>query len=306
MRPSAVKQLRVVLATDDLDAAVAYYRDTLGLAETAAIAGDGGARLVILEAGRATLELANLAQVSYIADVETAGVASTPVRLALEVDDAAAVTDQLIAAGAELIAAPVRTPWNSLNARLHGPAGVQVTIFQELASTHLVGESIASLGDESGVLARLVDWASLHGAAGELPFAALVVRDGVVVGAGANTALSSLDPSAHGEVTAIRDATSRTGSLDLRGAVVYSSCEPCAICRTVSAAAGVSEIVFAARKELVPNEIDGSPRATAQLIDAVTAVLPGIARPGATRMTDDELAAPFRAYLSSKGPSGQQ
>jgi tRNA(Arg) A34 adenosine deaminase TadA len=169
-----------------------------------------------------------------------------------------------------------------------------------IPGAELVGASLASLGGESGVLARVVTWAAAHGATGELPFAAVVVRDAVVIGAGANTAISDVDPSAHGEVTAIRDATARTGSLDLGGAVVYSSCEPCAICRTIAAASGVAEIVFAAPKELVPKEIDGSPQMTAQLIDAVTALLPGIARRGATTMADDELAAPFRGYLTAR------
>jgi len=160
----------------------------------------------------------------------------------------------------------------------------------------LVGASLADLGGEPGALARAVEAAARHGATGQLPFAALVVRDGVVVGAGVNTALADLDPAGHGEVTALRDAARRTGSLDLAGAVVYSSCEPCAICRTVAAAAGVSEIVYAAGKELVPAAIDADPARTAALLDAVTALLPGIARAGRTDLDEAALAAPFRAY----------
>ncbi|GLI03951.1 nucleoside deaminase [Phytohabitans aurantiacus] len=163
----------------------------------------------------------------------------------------------------------------------------------------LAGAPIAALGGEAGALARTVEAAERHGAAGQLPFAALTARDGVVIGTGLNTALSDLDPSAHSEVVAIRDAARRLGSLDLAGAVVYSSCEPCAICRTVAAAAGVREIVYAARKELVPLPMDPTPRATAALIDAVTALLPGIARPGTTDLTDERLSAPFRSYLRS-------
>ncbi len=53
-------------------------------------------------------------------------------RVAVEVDDADAVTDRLVAAGAELVAPPTPTPWNSRNARLRGPAGVQLTVFTEL------------------------------------------------------------------------------------------------------------------------------------------------------------------------------
>ena len=54
-------------------------------------------------------------------------------RVAFEVDDCAAMTDRLTAAGAELVAPPTRTPWESLNSRLQGPAEVQLTVFTELA-----------------------------------------------------------------------------------------------------------------------------------------------------------------------------
>ena len=150
--------------------------------------------------------------------------------------------------------------------------------------------------DEAGALARAVELARVHGAAGQLPFAALVVRDGIVLGAGVNTMLADHDPSGHGEVVAIRDATRRQAGPDLTGTVVYSSCEPCAICRLVAAAAGVREIVFAADKALVPSVVDANPAVTARLIGAVTAVLPGIARAG---RTDADPAAPFRAFQAA-------
>ncbi|MGC1213097.1 MAG: deaminase [Micromonospora sp.] len=305
MSDTAVNQLRVVLVTEDFDAALRYYRDTLGLSESAAIAGPDGARVVILDAGRATLELANAAQARFIADVETGGTPSTPVRLAFEVPDVDAATSALAAAGAGLIASPVRTPWNSRNARLEGPAGVQVTLFQELATPDgpagLVGATLSELGGERGLLARTVDLARRHGAAGQLPFVAAVVQDGTVIGTGANTTLADHDPAGHGEVAAIRDATRRTASPDLAGAVVYSSCEPCAICRTVAAAAGVREIVFAAGKEAVPTAIDPTPELTVRLVDAVTAQLPGIARRGDSGLSAEDLAAPFRSFIEAVG-----
>ncbi len=55
------------------------------------------------------------------------------VRVAFQVPDAGEATDRLVAAGATLVAAPVATPWRSLNARLEAPAGLQLTLFQELA-----------------------------------------------------------------------------------------------------------------------------------------------------------------------------
>jgi len=150
--------------------------------------------------------------------------------------------------------------------------------------------------DEAAALAHAVELARVHGAAGQLPFAALVVRDSMVIGGGANTTRADHDPSGHGEVVAIRDATRRLRTAELTGAVVYSSCEPCAICRLVAAAAGIGEIVFAAATALVPATIDPDPETTGRLVAAVTEVLPGIARAGKT--TADP-SVPFRAYAEA-------
>jgi catechol 2,3-dioxygenase-like lactoylglutathione lyase family enzyme len=127
-----VRQLRLVLAVDDYDAAVAFYRDALGLTEEAAYQGEGDARVMILDAGRATLELANPAQVRMIDGIEAGGQPSLRMRVAFEVDDSQRATDDLVDAGATLVAFPVETPWRSLNSRLDAPEGVQVTLFQEL------------------------------------------------------------------------------------------------------------------------------------------------------------------------------
>ena len=128
-----VRQLRLVVAVPDYDEAVRFYRDELGLAEEEQYDAAGGARVMILDAGRATLELSNPAQIDYIDTVETGRTGVSPhYRVAFEVEECAAVAQRLSAAGAELIAAPTRTPWNSLNSRLRGPADVQLTLFTEL------------------------------------------------------------------------------------------------------------------------------------------------------------------------------
>ncbi|MGK5444399.1 VOC family protein [Micromonospora sp. URMC 105] len=131
-RPPTVRQLRLVVEAADYEAAVAFFRDALGLPEQAAFSGDGDARVVILDAGRATLEIANPAQKRMIDEVEVGRQVAPRIRLAFEVDDAPAVTDRLVAAGATEIAPPTVTPWHSLNARLDAPAGLQLTVFQEL------------------------------------------------------------------------------------------------------------------------------------------------------------------------------
>jgi catechol 2,3-dioxygenase-like lactoylglutathione lyase family enzyme len=133
---AAVSQLRVVVAAEDFDAAVAFYRDALGLVEQESYDGDDGAHVVILGAGRATLEIANREQVRFIDRVETDGVASPHIRLAFEVADSAADADRLAAAGAEILASARETPWRSRNARLAGPADLQLTLFQELGPAH--------------------------------------------------------------------------------------------------------------------------------------------------------------------------
>jgi predicted enzyme related to lactoylglutathione lyase len=128
----AVLQLRLVVEADDYDEAVRFYRDVLGLPEQAAFEGDGDARVVILDAGRATLEIANPAQKRMIDDVEVGHPTPAGVRVAFEVADAPATTERLAAAGARLVASPTETPWRSLNARLDAPAGLHITVFQEL------------------------------------------------------------------------------------------------------------------------------------------------------------------------------
>jgi predicted enzyme related to lactoylglutathione lyase len=127
-----VLQLRVVVEATEYEAALRFYRDVLGLPEQAAFTGEGGAKVAILEAGRATLEIANPPQVAMIDEVEVGRRVSPHLRVAFEVADAAGVTQRLVAAGAELIAPPTETPWRSLNSRLAAPAGLQLTLFEEL------------------------------------------------------------------------------------------------------------------------------------------------------------------------------
>lgn len=126
----SVRELRVCVTAEDYDEAVRFYRDVLGLEEVAAFSGHG--RVTILDAGRATLELLEPEHASYVDEVEVGRRVAGHVRLAFEVDDAREASARLAAAGAEVVAAPTETPWRSLNARLEGPAGLQLTLFEEL------------------------------------------------------------------------------------------------------------------------------------------------------------------------------
>jgi len=128
-----VRELRLVVTAADYEAALEFYRDTLGLPQRAAYSSPGG-RVTILEAGRATLEIADPPHAEYIDQVEVGRRVAGHIRVAFEVVDADQATAQAAAAGATVLARPVLTPWNSRNARLEGPAGLQLTLFQELGA----------------------------------------------------------------------------------------------------------------------------------------------------------------------------
>ncbi len=124
----AVHELRLVVTVDDYDAAVAFYRDALGLPERGAFGSPDG-RVMILEAGVATLELADRGHAAYIDELEVGRRVAGQIRVAFGVPDAETATRRLEAAGATVIAEPAPTPWGSLNSRLDAPGDLQLTLF---------------------------------------------------------------------------------------------------------------------------------------------------------------------------------
>ncbi|MGP6467336.1 VOC family protein [Pantoea agglomerans] len=131
MSISAVKQLRLVITTDDFDNALSFYRDSLGLTQVDAVPPDEG-RVAILEAGKATLELVEPATAAYIDNIEVGKRVSGWVRVAFEVEDIVTTTAILVEGGARMLSEPRITPFNSFNNRLEAPAGLQLTLFQPL------------------------------------------------------------------------------------------------------------------------------------------------------------------------------
>jgi catechol 2,3-dioxygenase-like lactoylglutathione lyase family enzyme len=123
-----VQEFRITLTVDDFDAAVRLYRDALGLPEVADWSSDEG-RVLLLDAGRATLELFDEAQAAMVDDLEVGERVSGKVRLALHVRDADAAAATLVAAGATAVAPAVDTPWGDRNARVAAPDGMQLTLF---------------------------------------------------------------------------------------------------------------------------------------------------------------------------------
>jgi lactoylglutathione lyase len=124
------RELRVCVTAEDYEEALRFYRDVLGLPEVAAFSGRG--RVTILDAGRATLELLEPEHAEFVDEVEVGRRVAGHVRLAFQVADSRQTTERLANAGATVIAGPTETPWRSLNARLEGPAGLQLTLFEEL------------------------------------------------------------------------------------------------------------------------------------------------------------------------------
>ena len=76
------------------------------------------------------------------------------------------------------------------------------------------------------------------------PFGAVIVRNGTVISTGVNRVVPDNDPTAHAEISAIRNACRKLGTFQLDGCTVYSSCEPCPMCLSALYWAGVSRICY--------------------------------------------------------------
>src|SRR5512146_774660 len=124
------------------------------------------------------------------------------------------------------------------------------------------------------------------------PFGAVIVCDGKIVGEGANSVTATNDPTAHGEVNAIRAAAQALGTFNLSGCELYTSCEPCPMCLAAAYWARISAIYYGA---------DAADAAKAGFDDAF---LYGEMRkdPAARaipskQMLDDEAWASFKAWI---------
>jgi catechol 2,3-dioxygenase-like lactoylglutathione lyase family enzyme len=123
-----VTELRVALTVRDFDEALAFYRDALGLPQIADWSSAEG-RVVLLEAGSATLELLDEAQAEIVDRIEAGRRVSETVRLALAVPESNSTAQRLVAAGARQVAPTVTTPWGDRNTRVSAPDGLQLTLF---------------------------------------------------------------------------------------------------------------------------------------------------------------------------------
>jgi predicted enzyme related to lactoylglutathione lyase len=126
-----VLELRMALTSADYERLVKFYSDGLGI-EPAAIWSNDGGRALILDMGRATLELFDETQAGVIDEIEAGRRISGQVRFALQVPDLDAAMERLLATGATLVHPPIMTPWGDYNVRLQDPDGLQVTLFQAM------------------------------------------------------------------------------------------------------------------------------------------------------------------------------
>jgi tRNA(adenine34) deaminase len=103
--------------------------------------------------------------------------------------------------------------------------------------------------DDAKFMALALDQARRAAAMGEVPVGAIVVRDGVVTGAGHNQPIAANDPTAHAEIVALRAAATATNSYRLTDTVLYVTLEPCVMCVGAMLHARISRLVYGARDE---------------------------------------------------------
>ncbi|MDX9875111.1 MAG: tRNA adenosine(34) deaminase TadA [Spongiibacteraceae bacterium] len=112
-------------------------------------------------------------------------------------------------------------------------------------------------------MAQAIAQAQRAAAAGEVPVGAVVVRDGVLLGAGCNGPIEHNDPTAHAEIEALRAAARAVGNYRLPGTTLYVTIEPCTMCIGAIMHARVERVVFGAREPRA-----GAVVSAARLLDA--------------------------------------
>ena len=127
-----VRQLRLVVHAEDYDGALRFFRDVLGMPEQEAYSGDGGAEVAILDAGRATLEIANSAQADMIDDVEVGSRVAGHFRVALEVDDCERASRDRRRGRGDACRPTHPDAVELAQRRFDAPGEVHLTLFQEL------------------------------------------------------------------------------------------------------------------------------------------------------------------------------
>jgi len=129
MSISNIFELRVAITTQDYERLVKFYCLGLGI-EPAAVWNNDGGKALMLEMGRATIEIFDERQAEVIDELEVGKRVSGQIRFALQVPDLKSAMERMLANGATLVHEPVMTPWGDYNVRLQDPDGMQITLFQ--------------------------------------------------------------------------------------------------------------------------------------------------------------------------------
>ena len=124
-----ILEMRVALTTDEYEKLVCFYLDGLGLEPSQVWPEDQG-RALVLDLGRATLEVFDEKQANTVDQIEVGRRVSGKIRFALQVPDLDAATERLSSHGATLVHPPVETPWGDRTARFEDPDGMQITLYQ--------------------------------------------------------------------------------------------------------------------------------------------------------------------------------
>ena len=124
-----ILELRVALTAKDYERIAALYTEGLGL-EPAALWTSESTHAMLLQMGRATLEIFDEGHAAEVDRIEVGERVSGQIRFALQVPDVRAAAARLVAMGAELVHGAVITPWGDTNIRLRAPDGIQITLFQ--------------------------------------------------------------------------------------------------------------------------------------------------------------------------------
>ncbi len=124
-----VLELRVALTTESFERLTRFYREGLGLEPAQVWPADQG-RALVLDLGKATLEVFDEEQAETIDKLEVGRRISGQVRFALQVPDLKAATERLLAHGATQVHPPVVAPWGDQIVRFQDPDGMQITLYQ--------------------------------------------------------------------------------------------------------------------------------------------------------------------------------
>jgi catechol 2,3-dioxygenase-like lactoylglutathione lyase family enzyme len=124
-----VTELRVALTTDEFDRLAAFYHEGLGLQPSQVWPEDQG-RALVLDMGRATLELFDEKQANTVDLIEVGSRVTGRIRFAFQVPDLKAAAIRLQDHGATLVHSPVTTPWGDEVVRFQDPDGMQITLYQ--------------------------------------------------------------------------------------------------------------------------------------------------------------------------------